>query len=634
MQMQGMSGGSYHGTLSASDFNLTNETQKAIFLHDLKHLAAAPLEGSQAAEHFWYGIIALLVLYTAFSTGLATSTALVREASYLQWSPRWLQIPPMGSLWLIAAYFSFLLGLEFNNNHAPGAMYWQLLGTRAGWLATAQIPLLVALAGKYNLIGLFCGVSNYTRLNIYHRWVARGLLLLSTLHFACQNHGWDVYDVSRLEWMTDSCPITGIAAYAFVLWMNLTTLAPFRSLCYELFVIQHLITFFGFVIAISYHLQTGTEPSTQRYIYVSAAIWIVTMLVRFCWVGYTNAARPGHARLEAMAGGATRVCITSHPLRRWSPGSHILLSLPRLAWPLSTHPATILSTPTSHHGDLILILKARRGFTDRLLRTASRTAVELSSSQPEEPLADEHAAVNRHPSAYLAWIDGPYPSTIPDLSSFDSVLLIAGGTGVTFTLSQLLHLAHLPRQEASLLRHVTFIWVVREGQCLSWIQQELQELLLQQQQQQQGGAFHLHVKLFITRDTTSTEWAEEEKEEKEKEKEAKEKEEDTAIETTNDNPQAGCDFYGSEKPAAGPAAAADQLSLNMPGVSVQTGRPTFDAYIEAAVLQANGEVAVACCGPIALTVAVRQSVVRVSDGLGVSKGSGLPGVMLHVENSA
>jgi len=103
-------------------------------------------------------------------------------------------------------------------------------------------PLLILLAGKMNIIGLLTGAS-YERLNVYHRWVARGLLMLASMHFGFQSHGWNLYGLMRLEWDTDTCPPTGITAYAFLLWMNLTTLAPLRNMSYKLFVVQHIITF-------------------------------------------------------------------------------------------------------------------------------------------------------------------------------------------------------------------------------------------------------------------------------------------------------------------------------------------------------------------------------------------------------
>ncbi|PYI02299.1 hypothetical protein BO78DRAFT_377192 [Aspergillus sclerotiicarbonarius CBS 121057] len=609
MQMEGMEGGTYYGVLHASDVDFANITQVKTFLHELKHLQYLPILGARYAEYFCITKNPYLAnLYSYSSTFLATTTALAREPSYLQWTPRrlsaWVKIPPFGPIYIILAYFAFIIALEFINNNVPGAGHWQFLGDRAGWLAAAQVPLLVALAGKRNLIGMLCGIP-YVRLNIYHRWVSRGLLLLSTFHFAFQNHGWDLYNISKLEWDTDDCPIKGIAAYAFILWMNLTTLAPFRHMSYEFFVVQHLITFFGFIIALSYHLDTGTAPASQRYIYVTAGIYIAALVLRFIFYTYANS-RPPHATLEALEGGATKMRVTSRQIRNWQPGSHILVSLPRLGLQLS-HPATILSIPSSHDGELVLILKAHQGFTKKLITTARK---------PSDP---ESAA---NPRSYLALIDGPYNSSAPDFTSFDSVLLIAGGTGVTFTLSQLLHVAHRSTHGTLPLRQVLFIWVIKERRQASWVLAELQAVL--QKLQNTNTNIQIRIKIFITRDP---DWL----------SDSTDDEKGTPVPSLSSNIIENDD---EDEIKEIPSPSTD-LPQNhpipelepTPMISFQQGRPSLDGYIEDAVLQAGGEIAVAVCGPIGLTVSVRQTVVRVSDGLGVCKGSGLPGVFLHVENS-
>jgi hypothetical protein len=55
--------------------------------------------------------------------------------------------------------------------------------------------------------------------------------------------------LSPPSWLT-----VGFAAWSILLWINISTLAPFRNWHYEFFVIQHLITFFGFIIAIMIHI--------------------------------------------------------------------------------------------------------------------------------------------------------------------------------------------------------------------------------------------------------------------------------------------------------------------------------------------------------------------------------------------
>jgi len=184
-----------------------------------------------------------------FSKAIACLTAIGREATYPQYTPfhsRLLKVPPFGTIILIVAYLAWVILLEFVNNNVEGAQHFTSLGVRAAWLAVAQVPLLILLAGKNNLIGAVSGVS-YERLNVLHRWVARVLFFLVTLHVIFVHLSWNAYDLGPLEYATDSCIPTGWAVYAILIWMNISTVAPIRNLSYEFFVIQHIVTFIGFI---------------------------------------------------------------------------------------------------------------------------------------------------------------------------------------------------------------------------------------------------------------------------------------------------------------------------------------------------------------------------------------------------
>lgn len=117
---------------------------------------------------------------------MATMTAMARESTYLQYTPTsrllWFKVPPMGTVILIILHFAFVLALEFANNDVAGAQFWQARGVRAGWLAVAQMPLLILLVSKNNIVGLLTGVS-FERLNVLHRWTSRIMLFLAILHF-------------------------------------------------------------------------------------------------------------------------------------------------------------------------------------------------------------------------------------------------------------------------------------------------------------------------------------------------------------------------------------------------------------------------------------------------------------------
>lgn len=136
----------------------------------------------------------------------------IRKLCYPQHSPihhtQSFKVPPFGTILLILSYLCFVLGLEYANQNVQGDQHSQAIGVRAGWLTITQLPLLILLSGKVNLIGLLSGVS-YERLNVLHRWVARTMLLTATLHMGYQQALWNKFGLLQLEWSIDTCPPTG-----------------------------------------------------------------------------------------------------------------------------------------------------------------------------------------------------------------------------------------------------------------------------------------------------------------------------------------------------------------------------------------------------------------------------------------
>lgn len=550
----------------------------------------------------------------------------------------WVKIPPFGTISLLLAYLGFNLALEFINNEVPGAQHYTALGIRAGWLAVAQMPLLILLAGKNNLIGFVTGVS-YERLNVLHRWVSRMLLLLATLHVGYQNYGWNEYGLMQMEWSTDSCPPTGIATYAILLWINLSTLAPLRSLSYEFFVVQHVLTFFGFIIAIMLHLPS-TALYSRVYIYIPIVLYFLDRLVRTSRYAYNNI-HPSQATLSAMDGGVTKIRVPSKHIKKWRPGAHVLLSIPRLGAGQS-HPATIASRPSSHSNDLVFILKGHKGFTHRLHRSADSSNDSFLPSTKQEAEAPPR-------QTHTVLIDGPYGGSQADFAAFDTVLLIAGSTGVTFTLSLLLDIAHRATTQRLPVRRLEFIWVVKNTSWTSWISEELSSAF----KDLHDAGIEVEIKIFVTCDDIFTEDA------------------DTAAKTgcQCDKSLGPCccvraaaavdseDIAGESStnivkteektktaeittapapaPPYSPSQAAPCCSKKRESLSsiaaFKPGRPPIYELIWEALDKAEGETGIATCGPLGLNATVRTTVARISDERAVHKGTGAQGIYLHAE---
>jgi hypothetical protein len=99
-----------------------------------------------------------------------------------KWRP--IVLPPLGVLFVIVPALVFTTLYCF----APQPLYWQSiqfgsppLAIRAGMIAVAMMPWIVALSMKANFIALLTGIG-HERLNVLHRWLAYLCLLLSLVH--------------------------------------------------------------------------------------------------------------------------------------------------------------------------------------------------------------------------------------------------------------------------------------------------------------------------------------------------------------------------------------------------------------------------------------------------------------------
>lgn len=503
---------------------------------------------------------------------------------------------------------------------------------------TITVPLLILLAGKNNLIGLATGIS-YERLNVLHRWSARILLLIATLHMGFLHAAWNAYSLGSLEYSTDDCIPTGWATYAILLWMNISTIAPIRNFSYEFFIVQHILTFIGFIVAVMYHIPAFYA---RVYIWIPIGLFAFDRLVRAVRYTYNNI-RPARATLEAMEGGVTKITVSSKQIKSWTAGSHVFLSMPRFGLGQS-HPATILSTPESHNGDLVFILKTHKGFTSRIHKGAISSTTSL--------LAKETTTESQSPiSTHVALIDGPYGQT-PDFAIYDTLLLVAGSTGITFILSILLSLSERSKNKLPVKR-ITLLWIVKNTKWTNWVSSELQSAY----RTLQDSGIEIDLRIHVTCDDTFTDDAIVSGSEAKKcacacdktagpcccisaisdspitavpeiimEKQADDSKERPKVTTTATTRSTST--TSSTKPLTNANGVKNSV---LPCASFHSGRPDFYPILLEKVEAAEGESAVVVCGPIGLGTLVRNSVVKASDERAVHKGTGAQGIFLWGE---
>jgi predicted ferric reductase len=202
--------------------------------------------------------------------------------------------------------------------------------------------------------------------------------------------------------------------------------AVLRAWWYELFYYIH-VSFW--IIAITMTGLHQPEPS-KKVLYiacVSAGIWALGRIVRFARLvvnGVNNT-----VTLTPLPNGGTRVTLAKAPLGSAS-GKHGFLWVPAVR-AVETHPFTIVAV-----NPLEFVVAAYDGFTQTL-----------------------HNCALQNPGIKLkASVEGPY-GTLPDVRGYDKVMLVAGGSGASFTVGAALDM--LKKLDANAEVVIDFIWMIR-----------------------------------------------------------------------------------------------------------------------------------------------------------------------------
>jgi predicted ferric reductase len=178
-----------------------------------------------------------------------------------------------------------------------------------------------------------------------------------------------------------------------------------------------------------------------------------------------------------MPGGMTRIEVSAPQDFEYSPGQHCFLRFPALSL-LDNHPFTIASTPPGcatggkKARELLFMARTHSGFTKKLSNS--------SRSTPENPL--------------FAWVDGPYGGISRHIESqYDTLVLIAGGSGITACLPWIKYIVEAQESRAT---RVALRWAVKDKSHLGWAEEFLEEVRTFEQNSKQR--LEVSIQFFVT----------------------------------------------------------------------------------------------------------------------------------------
>jgi len=351
-------------------------------------------------------------------------------------------------------------------------LYWQSirfgsppLAVRAGMIAVAMTPWIVATSTKANLLTLLTGIGP-ERLNVFHRWISYLCLFMSLVHtipFYIQ----PIWEDGGLEIFAKVLPQdngllygSGIACLVPLCWLCVGSLPIIRRKAYEVFIKLHVPVGYIYVGVLFWH--TKNFLMSWGYLGASVAVLLLCNIWRFFNLNWTKPWRMAfmigdEAAINIMSENTIKITVPTQ--MRWKPGQYVYLRMPGISL-FQNHPFTISSLcsedfPSEYgenHRDCVLVFRPYGGFTRKVLETA----------------------IEKGPfHTYRAFLDGPYGGMRRELAAFDTCILIAGGSGITSLMSQLLNLIKRMRDGKAITKKIVVVWALKRLEAMDWFREEL-----------------------------------------------------------------------------------------------------------------------------------------------------------------
>ncbi|KAE8353220.1 ferric reductase NAD binding domain-containing protein [Aspergillus coremiiformis] len=444
----------------------------------------------------------------------------------------------------------------------------------AGHLCVMNLPVLVLTAGRNNPLIPLLGLQ-FDMFNVLHRWIGRLIIGEAIVHMSCvvalEAKKMSMSKVTHLLWNTPFF-IEGFVALIAFMVILVQSASPLRHSFYEFFLHFHILLAITAFVGLWYHIR---GLALQWVLVATLVLWGFDRAARLWSIIWRNVGRQRTtATVELLPGDVARVDVAMARSWTFKAGQYIYLYIPTLGlW--TSHPFSVAWTstdrrsPTEKRGSndslgillggpqrtvMSFLIKRRDGFTRKLLEKASNSIEGRFTAS--------------------ALVEGPFDG-LHSLSSYGTVLLIAGGIGITHPMSYMYEFVNDFSHKSTAVRRVSLVWVIRSMDHLGWIQTWMTSLLnhpaIQVTNEQKNRSyfhfpgFSLSIQIYLTSQECTEEYS----------------------------------FDKSPWTNSAPPSVP---------ISISFGKPSFDQILTDEKAQQVGAMAVSVCGPGSMGDDVRKCV--------------------------
>ncbi|EED19739.1 conserved hypothetical protein [Talaromyces stipitatus ATCC 10500] len=332
-----------------------------------------------------------------------------------------------------------------------------LIGT-TGMLAIVNLVPLVITAGRNNPLILLLRVSFHT-FNLIHRWLGRIIVTEAIAHTVAVLvrvgiwKGWNTIPEHLFHIPIFTYGFMATIAFVTIFFQSLS---PFRHAFHEFFLHFHLVLVTASFVALWYHLY----KFVHKWVFLAALVaWAMDRFLRLVIVIWRNCGKSlTSATIHLLPGDVARVDVTVIRPWKFKAGQYIIMNISSIFCRLgigsengsnSSIRSILSGTDRDTRYTVSFLIRKRNGFTKKMLKS-----VGLEYSLQRQ---------------VLALAEGPF-GAIRSFDSYGSTVLIAGGIGITHSISYLRELADVFARGSVATRRITLVWVVRSIEHLQWVQ--------------------------------------------------------------------------------------------------------------------------------------------------------------------
>ena len=447
----------------------------------------------------------------------------------------------------LANTIAYTVSLDYNQS--TYAIMASVRG-RSGLLAVFNLIPTVIFALRNNPLIPILGVS-FDTFNLLHRACGRVFIVESVIHTIAW--GWSTQmagggEQLRIALATSVSYLWGMVATCAFCLVFILSLSPLRHAFYETFLNGHRILVALGIAGVYVHLDKANLPQVP-YVQLAIAFWVAEWIWRSTRIIYHNVSRKhGFTRItvEALPAEACRVTFDLARPWHWTPGCHVHAYLPAFAlW--SSHPfsvawaenrqrgaitdAQITEKLAAHKSKAVSMsfkeleaggrppLYARQSTLSKLSGGQRMATVAEVTHRPERPniaLPKDSGctsvslvirartgltrkiyekAANAPSGMITTWgaIEGPYGGH-ESLTSYGTVVLFAGGVGITHCVGYVHHLMLQYQAGTSSTQKILLVWSVPNTEALEWVRIWMDKIL-----KMEGRRDVLRIQLFVTK---------------------------------------------------------------------------------------------------------------------------------------